>query len=157
MSAAPATVSFLCSVVLAIFIPVPRVRKNVAKLALALWLLGCNLVHGINALLWSSDLDLKALGWCDLGMVLPHVDDLFFDVLYEFKVTKLVLATTIAIPGACLCIARYLELVSSSRNLPATAKALRNRRLFDAIICYLIPFLYMPLRTLNHLLNCDLN
>lgn len=73
-----------------------------------------------------SNVDLKALGWCDL-------------------VTKFVLATTVAVPGACLCIVRYLELVSSSRSLPANAKALRNRRLFDAIICYFIPFLYMTL------------
>ncbi|KAJ3567267.1 hypothetical protein NP233_g6478 [Leucocoprinus birnbaumii] len=130
MSAAPAVIPFLCSAFLAVFIIVRRVRENVARLALVSWLLGCNMVQGINASIWSSNVDLKALEWCDL-------------------MTKLVLATTVAVPGACLCIARHLELVSSSRNLPASAKARKNQRLFDAIICYLIPFLYMTLHIIG--------
>jgi pheromone a factor receptor len=150
MIAAPAAVSFLCSIFLAIFILVRRVRENVAKLALVAWLLGCNMVHGINASLWSTNVDLKALVWCDLGMILYLFDDSSSDVFSQFKVTKFVLATTIAVPAAFLCISRYLELVSSSRNLPTTVKAYRNRRITDAIICYLIPFLYMPLRTHNY-------
>ena len=50
-------------------------------------------------------------------------------------------------PGACLCVAHYLELVSSSRNLPDTPNAFRNRRFFHLITCYLVPFLYMTFRT----------
>ena len=52
--------------------------------------------------------------------------------------------------GACLCIAHHLELVSSSRNLLDTPKAFRNRRFFNLIICYVIPLLYMALRTFNN-------
>ncbi|KXN85252.1 Pheromone B beta 1 receptor [Leucoagaricus sp. SymC.cos] len=137
MSSAPAAVSFICSAILAFLIAARRVRVNVAKLALVVWLLGCNMVHGINASIWSSNVDLKALGWCDL-------------------VTKLVLATTIAVPAACLCISRYLEMISSSRNLPSGAKAFRNRRIFDAILCYLIPFLYMPLHIISQDFRFDL-
>jgi pheromone a factor receptor len=73
MSAAPATISFLCSAILAVFIVVRRVRENVAKLALVTWLFGSNMVHGINASTWSSNVDLKALGWCDLGMFLSRL------------------------------------------------------------------------------------
>lgn len=67
MGAAQATVPFVCAAILAIFITTRRVRENVAKLALVNWLLGCNFVHGINAILWSSNVDLKAFEWCDIG------------------------------------------------------------------------------------------
>ncbi|KAF9447643.1 STE3-domain-containing protein [Macrolepiota fuliginosa MF-IS2] len=137
MSAAQSAVSFICAAILAMFLAARRVREDVAKLALVAWLLGCNFVHGINAAAWSSNVDLKGLVWCDI-------------------VTRLVLATTIAIPGACLCISRYLETVSSSRHLPSGAKALRNRRLFDALVCYFIPLIYLPLHVVGQNNRFDL-
>lgn len=149
MSAAQPAIPFLCAAILAIFIAVRRVREDVAKLALVAWLLGCNIVHAINAAMWSSNLDLKAFAWCDIGMLsskfsLKRTDFTFLS--FFSPVTKLALATTVAIPGACLCISRHLEMVSSSRNLPSGANALRNQRLFDAFFCYLIPLCYLPLR-----------
>ena len=148
MISALAAVSFLCSVVLSLFIVLHCVRRNIPRLALVSWLLGCNMVHGVDASIWASNVDPRALVWCDLGTkFLPFFMSNFLSFWY--LVTKLVLATNIAVSGACLCIAHHLELVSSSRNLPDTPKAFRNRRLSYLIICYLIPLLYMALRTFN--------
>lgn len=67
MGVAQATISFTCAAILAIFLTTRRVRQNVAKLALVNWLLGCNFVHGINAVLWASNVDPKGFEWCDIG------------------------------------------------------------------------------------------
>jgi len=63
-------VSFICAALLAVFIPVARVRCNVPNLAIVAWLVGCNLVHGINAIIWADNVDIRVPVWCDIGMFL---------------------------------------------------------------------------------------
>ena len=81
MSSALAAVSLLCSVILSFFIVLDYIRNNVARLALVSWLLGCNMVHGINASVWASNVDLRALVWCDLGTNLFQFSCPFSQVL----------------------------------------------------------------------------
>ncbi|KAF7759669.1 hypothetical protein Agabi119p4_11364 [Agaricus bisporus var. burnettii] len=130
MGSPQAAISFLCAIFLSLFIFARRVREDVARLALLAWLLGCNFVHGINASIWSSTVDIEGFGWCDV-------------------VTKFVLATTIAVPGACLCISHNLAAMSSSRETPTGSRVTRNQKLFAALFCYLIPILYMPLHIIG--------
>lgn len=85
MSAGQSAVSFLCAAVLMMFIVVRRVRENVAKLALVAWLLGCNLVHGINAAIWSSNADPKAFGWCDVGTIFLEAPQRRYLTIYFFS------------------------------------------------------------------------
>ena len=60
-------VSFLCFAFLVVFIPIRRVRCNMVNLAIVSWLAGCNLIHGINALIWAGNVDTRIPEWCDIG------------------------------------------------------------------------------------------
>ncbi|KAG6827326.1 hypothetical protein H0H87_005063, partial [Tephrocybe sp. NHM501043] len=61
-----AAVSFVSVALLALFIPIARVRCNVANLAVVAWLVGANLVHGINAIIWAGNVELRVPVWCDI-------------------------------------------------------------------------------------------
>ncbi|KAF8239195.1 STE3-domain-containing protein [Tricholoma matsutake] len=117
-------ISFLCFAFLVVFIPIRRVRCNVVNLAIVSWLAGCNLVHGINSLIWSGNVDIRVPVWCDI-------------------VTKLLLATMVAISGAILCMSYRLELLSSTRPISVDPKSQRNRLLIDFVFCYVVPVIYM--------------
>nr|AVI69651.1 pheromone receptor [Cyclocybe aegerita] len=119
-------VSFACAAILAVFLPVRRIRSSVPNLAILLWLGGYNVVHGINAVVWNGNAHTHVPVWCDI-------------------VTKLMLGANIALPGAFLCISRQLELVSSTRTISLDKKVIRNRTILDLTLCYAIPILYMSL------------
>lgn len=76
-------VSFFCVVILGAFAAGPRIRTDVAQLALVLWLLVCNLIQGINSLVWAGNTDIHVPRWCDLGKKLcvglpnSHKSDMF--------------------------------------------------------------------------------
>ncbi|KAJ7019738.1 hypothetical protein C8F04DRAFT_1146926 [Mycena alexandri] len=78
--------SFICAGLLAVFliILIRRPTVNTSNVSIVLWLLFGNAVHAVNTIVWIPI-------WCDI-------------------VTKLLLGVTIALPGVCLCSARYLEL-----------------------------------------------
>ncbi len=61
--------------------------------------------------------------------------------------TKLLVGTTAALPGVCLCSARYLELLSSTRKIYPNTYSKRIHALVDVALCYVLPLLYMILRT----------
>ena len=68
-------------------------------------------------------------------------------ILTGHSVTKLVLGANVALPGAFLCISRHLELISSKRKIDTDLKTIRNRTLLEVLFCYIIPVIYMALRT----------
>ncbi|KAG6860871.1 hypothetical protein C0995_006551 [Termitomyces sp. Mi166 len=121
-----AAISLVCAVLLAFFIPIARVRQNVANLAIVSWLLGANVVHGINAVIWAGNVELHAPVWCDI-------------------VTKLLLGATVALPGAFLSIACRLELVSSMRPISREHKSQISPVMLEFILCYVVPLFYMGL------------
>lgn len=71
MAFAMAALSLVCAILIAVLIPTKRVYTSVPHLAIALWL-GCfNLIHGINAFVWSGNINIHIPVWCDIGE-LPH-------------------------------------------------------------------------------------
>ncbi|PFH48836.1 hypothetical protein AMATHDRAFT_5419 [Amanita thiersii Skay4041] len=118
--------SFICAALLSISFLFRRIRGDIASLSFVSWLIGCNTVHGVNAILWSGNVEKRAIVWCDI-------------------VTKLTLGTMIALPAACLCIMRRLERTASSRKIPLSQKSRRNWFFVDFLICYVVPLLYMLL------------
>lgn len=144
-------ISFVCAAFLAVFIPVRRVRCNVANMAIVSWLVICNLVHGINALVWAGNVDIHIPVWCDIGMFSHPAWSPFSEAyIIFFPVTKVLLGATVALPGACLCISRDLELVASTRKISSDPRVKRNRMLFDLLFCFILPVFYMILRTFSH-------
>ncbi|CAK5271760.1 unnamed protein product [Mycena citricolor] len=121
--------SFVCAGLLAVFL-VSLLRQptiNTANVALVLWLLFGNIVHAVNAIVWAHGTDVNLLPvWCDI-------------------VTKLLLGVNVAVPGVCLCSARYLELLSSKRRIFPNSYSQRLHTLFDIALCYVLPVLYLAL------------
>ncbi|KAK7030054.1 pheromone receptor [Favolaschia claudopus] len=125
----PAILSFLLAALLAVFLVIllRRPTVNLANLALVFWLLLGNVIHAVNALVWMSDADTTRIPiWCDI-------------------VTKLLLGISAALPGVCLCSARYLELLASTRKIYPNTYSKRLHALLDIALCYVLPLLYMIL------------
>ena len=40
--------------------------RNIAAVAIGIWLSGTNLIHAVDALVWAEDADIKASVWCDI-------------------------------------------------------------------------------------------
>ncbi|EAU87394.2 pheromone receptor [Coprinopsis cinerea okayama7 len=99
---------------------------DVPSLALVVWFLTANFIHAVNSAVWAGNVDIHSEIWCDIT-------------------TKLLLGVNVAIPGALLCIARQLELVSSSRKIIDSPIVKRNSTIFEVICCYMIPLIYMSL------------
>ncbi|KAJ7809997.1 pheromone A receptor-domain-containing protein [Mycena olivaceomarginata] len=121
--------SFLCAGLLAVFLIIllRRPTLNTSNISIVLWLLLGNVVHAVNALVWSSNVDTTRIPvWCDI-------------------VTKLLVGATAALPGVCLCSARYLELLSSHRKIYPNTYSKRLHTLIDVALCYVLPLLYMTL------------
>jgi pheromone a factor receptor len=59
------------------------------------------------------------------------------------------LGANIALPAAFLCVSRQLELLSSTRTIPFHPTVVRNWLIFDIFMCYLLPIIYILLRTFN--------
>jgi pheromone a factor receptor len=59
--------SFICAAILTIILPQNLRRHSVANLSLVGWLLACNLIHGINSIIWADRVAIQIPVWCDLG------------------------------------------------------------------------------------------
>ena len=142
-----AALSFTCAVLLAVFIPVRRIRTSIPDLAIVLWLTSYNIIHGVNALVWAGNVDIHIPVWCDIGR---HLFRESCDVMeannIHWAATKFMLGANIALPGALVCISRQLELVSSSKTIPLDPRVIRNRTILEFLLCYVVPMIYMAMR-----------
>lgn len=66
MAASLIAVSFLCAILLAVFIPVKRVYSDIPSLAIVLWLFVANLIHGVNSTLFANTVEVQSFVWCDI-------------------------------------------------------------------------------------------
>jgi len=142
-----AALSFVCAALLAVFIPVRRIRTSIPDLAIVLWLTGYNIIHGVNAVVWAGNVDVHMPIWCDIGR---HFSGEICVVLgltnIRRAVTKFMLGANIALPGALVCISRQLELVSSSKKIHSDPIVKRNRTILEFLLCYVVPMIYMSSR-----------
>ena len=143
------TSSFFCVLFLVVFIPVRRVRMSVPHLAIILWLACVNMIRGINALVWNGNVDVRGSVWCDIGGSIWRYSETNIDYLLPLisLATKFMLGCNIALPAAFLCVSRKLELLGSSRTFSMDSKTVWNRRLLELFLCYVVPVIYVALRT----------
>lgn len=52
----------------------------------------------------------------------------------------------LALPAACLCICMHLEHVASARPGPLLIAEKRRRRIFELVMCFGLPIIFMGLR-----------
>ncbi|TFK26923.1 STE3-domain-containing protein [Coprinopsis marcescibilis] len=138
MAAPLIAISILNAILLAVFLPVKRIYSDIPSLALVIWLLLANIIHAINSVAWSGNLDFWAPTWCDIA-------------------TKLLLGVNVAVPGALICIGRNLELVSSSRKIVVGAIVKRNSVIFEVVCCIFLPFVYMVMHMIPQDFRFDLS
>ncbi|KAJ7034227.1 GPCR fungal pheromone mating factor [Mycena alexandri] len=100
--------------------------RNVATLAIIFWLFIINMIFAIDAIIWKDSFEIRAAVWCDIT-------------------TKLIIGSNFALPAACLCICIHLEQVSSVRLVRSTPADKRRRQIFEALMCFALPLVFMAL------------
>ncbi|RDX44921.1 STE3-domain-containing protein [Lentinus brumalis] len=118
-------VSFLCMSLLLLLSPAFLHSRNIAVISLATWLILCNLVHGVNALLWSGNDDVHVPAWCDI-------------------MTRVLLAAQIALPGCALALARKLRQCAIGQEVTQRAHTYMQ----DLTFCLIIPLAYIVLHVI---------
>ena len=59
--------SFLAVLSLFVILPLHLRSRNIPFLFLIAWLLVCNTIQGIDAIVWADNALVRAEGWCDLS------------------------------------------------------------------------------------------
>ncbi|KAH7882765.1 GPCR fungal pheromone mating factor, partial [Phlebopus sp. FC_14] len=111
-----------------VLIPVPwhwRAR-NIGTLAIIAWLSVINLIYGINSIIWAGDVSNPVPVYCDIA-------------------TKIIVGANFALPIATMCVCKHLELVSSNRQVRLDNTDRRRRMIFDSIMCFGVPLIFMAL------------
>ncbi|KAH9916390.1 STE3-domain-containing protein [Epithele typhae] len=118
-------VSFVCLGLLLLLSPVFLHSRNVAVISLAIWLLTTNLIHGIDSILWAGNFDVRIAPWCDI-------------------VSRVFLASQIALPGCALAFARNLRRCAIGQEIAQKAYTLMQ----DLTFCLIIPVFYVVLHVI---------
>ncbi|KAF9221766.1 STE3-domain-containing protein [Gyrodon lividus] len=99
--------------------------RNIAAVAIGMWLSITNIIYAVDALIWAENSDIKALVWCDIS-------------------TSFIIGSQIALPAACFCICIHLERLASFCQT-STPVATRRRILFECVMCFGLPTAYTAL------------
>lgn len=118
--------SFFFVAVLAVLVFFRPVKSNAALITLVLWSVFCNIILGIDAILWADNTNIHIPVWCDIS-------------------SRILLASHIAFAGASLRVSLDLEDVSSTRAISEDKYTKRVRRIFNILLCFLVPMLYVIL------------
>ncbi|KAG8908966.1 hypothetical protein FRB99_000069 [Tulasnella sp. 403] len=118
--------SFLTIPLLLLPLPWHLRARNVATLTIITCLFFSNLIHGVNSIVWSGSVVVKAVVWCDIT-------------------TKFTIGVQVALPAASLCITKHLECVASIRQTMQTADDKRRRQIFEFCLCCVFPCIIMAL------------
>ncbi|KAF8259096.1 GPCR fungal pheromone mating factor [Lactarius quietus] len=123
------TFSFL-SVALLILILPGHVRSSSTSIPSVTIIAGffCNIIHGVNSVLWFGNQAVHLPPWCDVSSVV-------------------LLGAMVALPGAFLCISRRLEAITSVHKAEEKHRK-TYRTVFEAIMCLLFPVMYMSLHAI---------
>ena len=82
-------------------------------------------------------------------LVRPDFQHLFLYPNLTNVDTKLQIGATMALPACCLCLCIHLERIASVRQVGTTIAEKHRRMLFDGLMCWAVPIIYMALRALH--------
>lgn len=63
-----------------------------------------------------------------------------------FSATKIGIGSDLALPAAILCLCIQLEQVSSTRQVQTSLADKRRRQIWNFLLCFILPIIYMALR-----------
>ncbi|OCH88490.1 STE3-domain-containing protein [Obba rivulosa] len=118
--------AFIAAVLVLIPLPSHWRARNVATLAIIVWLFVLNVIYCVNTIVWRKTVLNYAPVWCDIT-------------------TKIIIGSSTALPACTLCICKHLELVASTRVVRLTYSDKRRRMIFEVIMCYVVPVVMMAL------------
>ncbi|KAG2154384.1 GPCR fungal pheromone mating factor [Suillus bovinus] len=119
-------VSFLAALSLLLPLPSHWRAQNVATLSIIAWLFILNVVYGVDAIIWSDNVNIVIPVWCDIT-------------------SKIIIGSTFALPATCLCICIHLEHVASVNRRKTLLSDKRIRQLFELFMCFGLPMVSMGL------------
>ncbi|KAI0298001.1 GPCR fungal pheromone mating factor [Russula brevipes] len=120
--------SFLSSFLVILILPAQIRGFNIPSVSIISWLFFCNVIHGINSVLWNGNQAEHAPAWCDISSVV-------------------LLGAMVALPACFLCISRRLEVITSPRGCEQR-QSKTYETTFEAATCFLLPCLYMGLHSI---------
>ncbi|EED83526.1 hypothetical fungal pheromone GPCR, STE3-type [Postia placenta Mad-698-R] len=120
--------SFLAAVLVLIPLPWHWRARNIPTLSIIFWLFVVNMTHGVNAIVWYHNVEIRLVVWCEIKLV-----------------TNLDIGANTALPAACFCLCIHLERIASGRQVKVTHSDKLRRTLVDLAICVGIPIVYMAL------------
>lgn len=134
--------SFLSIALLILILPGQVHSYSILSVSIMAWLFLCNLIHGINSVLWSGNQAVHVPAWCDICKLLAYGSDC---TLISSTASVVLLGAMVALPSCFLCISRRLEAITSI----GTVEQRRDKtyhKAFEVVMCLLLPALYMSLR-----------
>ncbi|KAJ7616405.1 fungal pheromone STE3G-protein-coupled receptor [Roridomyces roridus] len=121
-SSALVAVPFVASFLILVTVPHHWRVRNCATLSLIAWLLAFDLVHGVDAAIWSGNVDIVAPVWCDIA-------------------TKIILGAKTSVTGCSLCLAMQLHRIA---NCAVRPRGWRDR-VAELGLCWGFAFVIMGL------------
>ncbi|KAF8981165.1 GPCR fungal pheromone mating factor [Cyathus striatus] len=119
-------VSFICALLSLAPLPWHWRAGTVPTISLSIWLFFSNLINGINSIIWSGNVEIVAVVWCDIA-------------------TKILMGANVALASSIFCLCVHLERVSSVRQVRTTPGQRRRRQIIDCLLCGGFPMIYMAL------------
>ncbi|OBZ74842.1 Pheromone B beta 1 receptor [Grifola frondosa] len=119
-------IAFLAAFLVLVPLPWHWRAGNVATVSIVAWLFVVNVIYGVDAIIWHGNVAIVVPVWCDIT-------------------TKIMIGANIALPAACMCVCIHLEQVASVRRVRTMVSDKRRRQIFEAVICFLVPMLWMGL------------
>ena len=142
--------SFLAVLSLLFILPLHLKSRNIPFLFVIAWLLVCNIIQGVDAIVWANNALIRAEGWCDLGeltfwkSVCHQTSCLIY--VRDLPVTPILYALRVALPAVALCVCRQLEIVSSTLDVSYDPRDKYFTSVFQYLMCLVIPVVYAILR-----------
>lgn len=134
--------SFLSTLLLFLILPAQVHHYSIPSASIILWLILCNIIHGINSVIWFGNQAEHAPVWCDISRIFGYGLNC---ILILSTGSVVLLGAMVAVPACFLCIVRRLEAVTTFRGSePRQVKTFEAA--FEAAMCFLLPALYMGLR-----------
>ncbi|KAF9555108.1 fungal pheromone STE3G-protein-coupled receptor [Agrocybe pediades] len=118
--------AFLSAVLVIIPFPWHWRAQNVSTMSIMFWLCIVNIISGVNTIVWAGNVNNPIPVWCDIT-------------------SKIAVGASYALPLSTLCICKHLEMVSSSRKVSYDARDRKRRIIFECIMCFLVPAIFMAL------------
>ncbi|KAG2151131.1 pheromone A receptor-domain-containing protein [Suillus bovinus] len=97
-----------------------------STLSIIAWLFILNFMYGVDALIWSDNMNIVIPVWCDIT-------------------SKIIIGSTFSLPAACLCLCIHIKHVASVNQGKTLLSNKWTRQLFELFMCFGLPMISMGL------------